>query len=163
MDTALLVAIIGIGGTLAAQVIAWIRGHFADKARREHEQEMKRMELEEARQNRLREERIQAYTDLLRKSSSFDPNDENRLAELAEGYAIIQLVGGSEQAISHAKDLSDWGKEAWKRAWKVLEEGRDPLEDDYVQEAIEDMFQEREIFLKAAREDVGHTPNTTNT
>ena len=50
MDTAVWVAIIGIGGTLAAQGIAWLRGHLADKARREHEQEMKQIELNYAEQ-----------------------------------------------------------------------------------------------------------------
>ncbi len=174
MDIAIWVAIIGISGTLAAQGMAWLRGHFADKARREHEQKMKQIELnhaeqikkmeqEEARQQRLREARMQAYTALARASSTVDPNEEYRLTDLAEGFADIELVGGSEQVVRHALNLSDWCGELRKRARNAKQEDRALAEDEDVQEALAYLRHERKNFLEAAREDIGHPPNTTNT
>ncbi len=72
MDTALIVALIGVGGTLLASVLAQIIINRREAARLEHEREQKELELKEQRElkqseleherhENRREERLKAY------------------------------------------------------------------------------------------------------
>ena len=91
---------------------------------------------------------------LARASASVNPNEEYRLTDLAEGFADIELVGGTEQVIRHAMALSEWSGKVRERARNAKQEEKDPAEDEGVQEAITYLRHERKNFLEAAREDL---------
>jgi hypothetical protein len=160
MDTALWVAIIGVGGTLGAQILFHKFTSRRTQQELEHAERLKRLELEEAKQQRLRDDRRKAYISLARTAATVDPNHEYTLTELAEGFAEIELVGGSDQAIRHARDLSTWSTEARARARKAKLENREPCEDKDVREALDYIRNARSNFVQVAREDIGHPPDT---
>src|ERR671910_497925 len=61
MDIALWVAILGVGGTIIAQVVSNVFANRREAQRQEHERELKQIELEDKRQEQRREERRQVY------------------------------------------------------------------------------------------------------
>src|SRR5215207_1656985 len=74
----IVVAIIGVAGPLGAQGIGWL---------------IKRTELEEARQGRLRDERIKAYAEFAKLTLARHTSDPSVTVDLVEAYSAITLLG----------------------------------------------------------------------
>jgi hypothetical protein len=86
----IVVAIIGVAGPLGAQGIGWL---------------IKRTELQEARQKRLRDDRIEAYAEFVKLTLARRTIDPSVTVGLIEAYPAITLLGGSVEAMSAAKQL----------------------------------------------------------
>ncbi len=155
METALLVALIGIGGTLGAQIVSGVLTNFREGKRRKHEQELKQTELEDARQERRREERIQAYRNLAKLTVTINLAEPYRLGDLAEAYSEIQLVADSIEVKDAAHELYDAAAKAGRMARDARSAGRDPETDPETQAAIESARNRRAAFIKVANEDLG--------
>ncbi len=120
----------------------------------EHAERMKQMELDEARQQRLRDDRIKAYMSFAKMTATVNPREEYALSDLAEGFAEIEVLGSSEEAVRWAKDLYDWSLVLRERSREAYRAGEDPTKDAGARDALAYVRNARELFMKAARDDV---------
>jgi hypothetical protein len=161
--TTVLVAFIGIGGILLAQHMT----NQSEKGQRAHQERLKENELEEAKQQRLRDERIKAYAELARLVYARETTEEDIsvAAEMLAVYSAITLVGESSETILAAKSLCRKTVElrdlAQEVSWIDRPGGRkgttDPaysVADAAVQEAYKD-------FVIAVRKEIGHPREAT--
>jgi hypothetical protein len=105
MEPVIWVALIGIGGTLGASIISNVFTDRRETKRREHEQYLKRTELESNRQEQRREERIQAYRSLAKLTVITVTTEPFKSGDLAEAYAEIELVADSDKVKEAAYQL----------------------------------------------------------
>src|SRR5215212_5343264 len=98
---AIVVAFIGIVGPLGAQGIGWL----VKRSELEQQRKLKDIELKEARQKRLRDERIKAYTDLARLAFAHATTDPSIDSKILTAYSTITLVGDSSETILAAQEL----------------------------------------------------------
>jgi hypothetical protein len=99
METAVVVALIGIGGTLGAQFVLGLLTNIREGKRRKLDQKLKQTELNNARQERRREERIQAYRNLAKLTVTINLAEPYRIGDLAEAYSEIELVADSNKSL----------------------------------------------------------------
>jgi len=146
----LVVAIIGVAGPLGAQGIGWL---------------IKRTELEEARQQRLRDERIKAYAELAQTAFARDTRDSSIDSEILASYSTIALVGESSKAILAAQKLCRQTLQlrdlARKVSWSDITEQRKGTPDPAYKEADAAVREAFKHFIYAARTDIGHSPEAT--
>jgi hypothetical protein len=155
METAVLVALIGsIGGTLGAQIVSGVLTNKRENERRKHEQSLKQMELEDARLERRREERIQAYRNLAMLTVTINLAEPYRIGDLAEAYSEIQLVANSSEVKEAARKVYEAASEARKLAGRTKSAGNDPESDTEIRVAIESAVGRRAAFMKVANEDL---------
>lgn len=96
--TTVVVALIGIGGILLAQLMTNQR----ERDQRSHQERLKEKDLEEARQQRLRDDRIKAYAQFARLTIARPTTDTSVTVYLVEAYSAITLLGGSVEAMGAA-------------------------------------------------------------
>jgi len=154
MEPAILVALIGIGGTLSAQIISNIFTNIRENKRREFDQNQKRMELENNRQEQRREERIQAYRNLAKITVTINPSEPYKVGDLAEAYSEIDLVGGSNEVKEAAQQLYTAALEARKKAREATSAGKDPTKDQDTSAAIKAAMERRAAFIGLASEEL---------
>jgi hypothetical protein len=155
METAVLVALIGsIGGTLGAQIVSGVLTNKREDERRKHEQALKQMELGDARLERRREERIQAYRNLAMLTVTINLAEPYRMGDLAEAYSEIQLVADSSEVKEAAREVYEAASEARKLAGRTKLAGNDPESDTETRAAIESAVDRRAAFMKVANEDL---------
>jgi hypothetical protein len=94
--------IIALSGILGAQYLTNQR----EEKRREHERELKRLELEEKRREQLRSERLSAYIEMAESTSIVDPYVDE-WEGLAAPFSKIQLVADSRELVISAESLKD--------------------------------------------------------
>lgn len=155
METAVLVALIGIGGTLGAQIIFAIFTNRRENGRRTHERSLKQMELEDNRQERRRDERIQAYRNLAKITVTIDPAEPPKLGDLAEAYSEIELVWGSDRVQEATRQLYGTAFRARRKARETSLAGKDPTEDLDTKAVIEEAMECRTAFIELARKELG--------
>ncbi len=90
-DVSILVAVIGVLGVLGAQVIGWL----VKRSELSNQRKLKEIEVEEARQQRLRDERITVYTDFAQLTYGYRSTDASSIMEALRAYAAIEVLGGS--------------------------------------------------------------------
>ena len=69
MDPALIGALIGVGGTLVGVIATGFFAHYREKANRDHALKLKKLELEEQREQKWFDDRKEAYAELARVTS----------------------------------------------------------------------------------------------
>ena len=141
----IVVAIIGVAGPLGAQGIGWL---------------IKRTELQEARQKRLRDDRIEAYAEFAKLTLARRTTDPSVTVGLIEAYPAITLLGGSVEAMSAAKQLYSKTLDLRDLAGRVTWEGTSTADPAY-QKANDAVTAVYEKFINVAREDIGHSPDLT--
>jgi hypothetical protein len=170
-------AVIGLGGILYSQHLTNVRdeGQRASDAKLKdkelaHVENMKDKDLEEARQTRLRDDRIKAYTEFLRLTIGRYTDDASVTTELVGTYSSILLFAGNSEAIEAAKDLYTkvidlrnlahevtWEEERTAEGQRIRKSTFDPRY-NLAQKAVGEATM---TFIKAAKVDIGHSSDVT--
>ena len=143
---AALITVLGVLGT----IFATNRGN---KARLQHEEKMKELELEVAEKARLRDERIAAYRTILSASTVFPKNRKN-VQELGQVVAEILLVAETKEVSDAARNLF----EAYRASHEqIAANAADPTEEKAPEqeEGMVQVTSRRWLFLELARKELG--------
>jgi len=171
----LLTAVIGIGGILIGQLLANVREQgqriSAERLKDKelaHVENMKDKDLEEARQTRLRDDRIKAYTEFLRLTIGRYTTDPSVTTELVGTYSSILLFAGNSEAREAATDLYTkviglrnlahkvpWEEKRTEEGETISRRTNDP-EYKLAGKTVGDAALK---FINAARVDIGHLPD----
>ena len=154
--TTVVVALIGIGGILLAQLMTNQR----ERGQRSHQERLKEKDLEEARQQRLRDDRIKAYAQFARLTIARPTTDTSVTVYLVEAYSAITLLGGSVEAMGAAKQLYSRTLNLRRLATEVQWEGTTTPDKTY-REASDAVAVAYEEFINITRTDIGHSPDVT--
>lgn len=157
------VLLVGLASPLASFGTAWITMYWSHKRetrRLGHEKEMQHTELEEQRQADLRDQRREAYRTLARITKTIDPTQPYELRDLAEAYSEIELLTESPEVLQAAAHLYDATFQARKLARLKWNAGTRPAEKDhFVQQSVLRSQEQRDVFLDAARVEIGLPPS----
>lgn len=154
-----------LGGLLAlAGVIfsTWQAGRRED-ARMKHDRELKDMELEAVREDRLHDERRLAYARLVAATSTVPMertlrNEGTRRA--AESVTETQLVAGSEKVKGAAYALYRQHEKTVEMGVRLRGAGKDLHEDTDFRDSRDELEVAMFAFLDAAREELRIPPST---
>lgn len=156
-----------LGGLLALVGVIFSTWHAGrrDDARMKHDRELKDMELEAAREDRLRDERKLAYAHLVAATSTVPierilRNEGTRRA--AESVTETQLVAGSEKVKRAAHALYRQHEKTVEMGVRLRGAGEDLYEDTDFQNSRDELEVAIFAFLDAAREELGIDLRTTD-
>ena len=170
MDAAIIVAVIGIVGTLLGSAIGAFVTLYASRSandradRREerrlaynHEQADKQRthERDLKRQEQLLQERLSAYMELAKLTRTIDPNELLTFVDMAAPLSRIELVAGDGVVFEAANSL--YGAVFWARDKARTihrDEGRDPTEDEEFLKLYNEKEEKRKFFIEVAKRDL---------
>lgn len=135
-----------------------------DDARMEHDRELKKMELEAAREDRLRDERRLAYAHLIAAASTIKMEEAQMvegIVKVSESTAETQLVAGSEKVKEGALKLYRQHENTLEMGVSLRIAGKNLDEDTDFQDSRDALRNAMFAFLEAAREDLGIESRTT--
>jgi hypothetical protein len=103
------VVLLGLAGpivALAALVVGWLR----ERDHQDHERKMQKAALEDWRQSRLRQERLEAYTKFMRACDRLHEGDRSAEARAAfrQSVAVVGLVSPSTAIRDAVQELSNF-------------------------------------------------------
>lgn len=146
----LLSALISVGGVLISQKMTNNR----EAGRRTHERELKEKELQGAKHQRLRDERIKAYLELAAMTSSIDVGEPYSHSELKAALSGIELAADSTEVVNAAQKLLRDACKAIERVEEVVNECGRPEKDKTFRELNEQAASSRLVFVEHAKEDL---------
>jgi hypothetical protein len=170
MDTAIIVALVGIVGTLIASLIGIFgtlhsQRRATESAARSQQRQLdhnsdqaekqRTHELALKRQEQLRQERISAYMELAGLTRMIDPTEPHTFVDLSSPLSKIELVASDPAVVEAARTL--YGDAYWarKKAREIhRDEGRDPTEDEDFLNLYYAAQESRKEFLKQAKRDL---------
>jgi len=128
-----------------------------EKEQRAHQRELKEQELEEARQQRLRDDRIKAYIEFARLTYTYKTTDPAAIIEVLAAYSAIELLSESPETRVAADQLrtqiTELRKVADEVEW-VEEQGKTTTTDvrhSLVMDAVVEAWND---FLRIARKEL---------
>lgn len=154
-----------LGGLLAlvsSILSSWQAGRRED-ARMKHDRELKDMELEAVREDRLRDERRLAYTRLAAATSIIAIKRDllnNNTMRAAESFSETQLMAGSKKVKEAASNLYSQHENTVEMGVRLRGAGKDLEEDTDFRDSRDELEVAMFAFLDAAREELRIPPST---
>ena len=157
MDPALIGALIGVGGTLVGVMATGFFAHYREKANRDHALKLKKLELEEQREQKWFDDRKEAYAELARVTSVIQ-TEKYVIGDLMQALARVQMVSNSSMTTDIANGLVNAARLASKRSNEIQKQGKKISEDEEVRALIEQSREAHAAFVAAVKTELYGAP-----
>jgi hypothetical protein len=149
-----LVALLGLAGPLVA-LVAIVAADLRERNRQKHDQKMQLVELEAQRLSKLREDRLQAYSTMARRTKVIEPTRPPKVADLVETLSEIELLTDDPQLLETAGKLVPLAERTRAAAQEHQEGRKTPAE---VERTLDELTECRREFIRLTKEELARTP-----